>query len=60
MENGQSAALNLSNEQIQVLLTGVFGDGSLTKPVNVNSNSNYVTNCIHKEYLEYKKNYWET
>lgn len=25
--NGQSAALNLSNEQIQVLLTGKFGDG---------------------------------
>lgn len=55
MENGQSAALNLSNEQIQVLLTGIFGDGSLAKPINTNSNSNYTTNCIHKEYLEYKK-----
>lgn len=26
--NGQPAALNLSNEQLQVLLTGKFGDGN--------------------------------
>lgn len=25
--NGQSAALNLSNEQLQVLVSGKFGDG---------------------------------
>ena len=29
LNNGQSAALNLSNNQLQVLLTGVFGDGSI-------------------------------
>lgn len=55
MENGQSAALNLSNNQLQVLLTGKFGDGCLSTPITKNSNSNYTTNCIHKEYLEYKK-----
>jgi hypothetical protein len=57
MKNGQSAALDLSNEQLQVLLTGKFGDGCLSTPKNKDSNSNYLTNCIYKEYLEYKKNY---
>ena len=55
MKNGQSAALDLSNEQLQVLLTGKFGDGCLSTPKNKDSNSNYLTNCIYKEYLEYKK-----
>lgn len=52
--NGQSAALNLSNEQLQVLISGKFGDGCLHTPRNENSNSVYSTNCIHKEYIEYK------
>lgn len=52
--NGQSAALNLSNEQLQVLISGKFGDGCLHIPRNENSNSVYSTNCIHKEYIEYK------
>ena len=54
----QSAAYELSNEQIQVLITGKFGDGCL----HVNNirndsslNFSYSTNGIHKEYIEYKK-----
>ena len=39
--NGQSAALNLSNEQIQVLLTGKFGDGCLSTPKSCVDNSLY-------------------
>lgn len=51
MVNGQSAALNLSNEQIQVLLTGKFGDGCLVKtPASVM----YTACCIHQEYINYK------
>ena len=53
--NGQSAALNLTNEQLQVLISGKFGDGNLSTPKTQNSNSYYSTNCIHREYLEYKK-----
>lgn len=53
MVNGQSAALNLSNAQIQVLITGKFGDGCLIKtPLSVM----YSACCIHEEYIEYKKN----
>lgn len=52
--NGQSAALNLSNEQLQVLLTGKFGDGNLSTPKTCVDNSMYSTNCIHEEYIDYK------
>lgn len=57
----QSAANELSNEQVQVLLTGKFGDGALATNSkakfypNFNFNYYYCTNCIHKEYIEYKK-----
>lgn len=53
MRNGQSAVTQLSNEQLQVLLTGKFGDGCLLKSTN-NIDYHYSTNCIHKEYVEYK------
>lgn len=52
--NGKSAALNLSNEQLQVLLTGKFGDGSISTPKTCVDNSSYKTNCIHEEYIDYK------
>lgn len=52
---GNQQLCNLNNNQIQVLLTGKFGDGCLTTPKNSNSNSQYSTNCIHREYLEYKR-----
>jgi hypothetical protein len=60
-ENGLSAASELNNEQLQVLITGRFGDGSLVANSraknypNNNCNFLYRTSCIHKEYLEYKK-----
>lgn len=56
MINGQSAAGNLSNEQLQVLITGVFGDGCFHRYSNKETyNFFYCTNSIHKEYLEFKK-----
>lgn len=53
LNNGQSAALGLSNNQFQVLLTGVFGDGCIRKG-NTNINYNYSTNCKFEEYLDFK------
>lgn len=53
---GQSAALNLSNEQLQVILTGKFGDGSISIPKTCKDHSVYSTCCIHKEYLDFKIN----
>lgn len=53
-KNGQSAALNLSNEQLQVILTGKFGDGTLSTPKTCVDNSLYHTNCIHEEYINFK------
>lgn len=52
--NGQSAALNLSNEQLQVILTGKFGDGCLSTPKTCIDNSLYSSNCIHEEYVDFK------
>lgn len=51
IDNQQDYVLN--NKQVQVLLTGTFGDGSIQKG---NISARYTTNCIHKEYLEYKEN----
>lgn len=51
MENQQF--YNLKNEQLQVLLTGHLGDGCLSKGKS-NKFYNYLTNCKHLEYLEYK------
>lgn len=52
--NGQSAALNLSNEQLQVILTGKFGDGCLSTPKTCVDNSIYSSSCIHEEYVNFK------
>lgn len=43
---------NLTENQKQVLLTGVFGDGCITNKVK---GCSYSTNSIHKEYVEKKK-----
>ena len=40
--NGKSAALNLSNEQLQVLVSGKFGDGCLSTPKTCMDNSMYM------------------
>jgi hypothetical protein len=55
-KNGQSAALNLSNEQLQVILTGKFGDGCLSTPKSCVDNSLYSSSCIYEEYVDYKMN----
>ena len=47
--NRQSAASNLSNEQLQVFLTSQLGDGHIH---TTNSHSTYyVTNCKYEEYI---------
>lgn len=52
-KNRQSAALLLNNEQKQVILSGLLGDGYIHI---TNSNSAYfITNCKFQEYLDYKK-----
>lgn len=53
MENQQ--LYNLNENQMQVLLTGKFGDGHFTTPKTQKSNSQYITNCVNKVYLEFKK-----
>ena len=47
--------LYINNKQYQVLLTAVVGDGNLSKTKNENWNSCYSTNCIHRDYIEFKK-----
>lgn len=54
MNNGQSAALSLNRQQLQVVISGKFGDGCLSTPKTCRDNSIYYTNCIHKEYIDYK------
>lgn len=50
--NGQSAALSLSENQLQVFLSGILGDGYIH---TTNSNSTYfTTNCKFEEYIDYK------
>lgn len=52
--NGQPAVLSLSNEQLQVLLSGKFGDGCLTTPKTCKDTSSYSTCCIYEEYIDFK------
>lgn len=53
-KNGQSAALSLNESQLQVVLSGILGDGSVCTS---NSNSTYfVTNCKYEEYIDFKIN----
>jgi hypothetical protein len=53
MENQQ--LYSLENNLGQLLLTAKLGDGHLTTPSTINSNSKYSTNCKYLEYLKYKK-----
>jgi len=43
----------LSNEEIQVILTGTFGDGYI-RMTESGVKAEYNTNCIYKDYIEYK------
>lgn len=45
---GNQQGYNLTNNQLQVLLTGTFGDG------HINQYGNYKTNSIYKGYRDYK------
>lgn len=54
MNSGQSAALNLSNEQLQVILTGKFGDGNIYTPRSCKNTSVYKTCCMYEEYIDFK------
>lgn len=60
-KNGQSAADALNNNQIQVILTGKFGDGCLVhndrekRIPTSNCNVSYSTNSIHLDYIVWKK-----
>lgn len=53
MENRQSAALNLNNQQIQIIVSGILGDGSIVKNGN---NYHFKTSCKYPEYIKYKYN----
>lgn len=53
MDNQQLCNL-FTNNQIQVLLTGVLGDGCFNRDKRVNHNL-YLASSIHKEYMELKK-----
>ena len=53
MENQQLPSL--TRKQLQLITSAKFGDGHLTKPTTEKGNSMYATNCIHREYLDYKK-----
>lgn len=43
----------LTNNQVQVILTGILGDGHISK--NALNSAGYKTNCKYKEYLDFKK-----
>lgn len=47
--------LYLTNEQKQVLISGILGDGCISNHTST-IDSYYATNCKYKEYLEFKKN----
>lgn len=51
----KSESLNLTNEQLQVLVSGKFGDGCIKTP-RTYVNSYFTANCIHEEYIDYKIN----
>lgn len=50
---GNQQLYNLTNETLQILLSGKLGDGSFLKCVNGDA---FTSNCIHKEYIDFKCN----
>lgn len=51
-KNRQPAALSLSKNALQVILSGILGDGCVS---TTNSNSTYFkTNCKYEEYIDFK------
>ena len=43
---------NLTNKQIQVLLTGTFGDSHVAQ--HKTGNFSFISSCIHEDYMRYK------
>lgn len=52
--NQQDFNFNLTNNQIQVLLSGMLGDGHIQTKNNISST--YSTNSIFEEYIDFKLN----
>lgn len=52
MRMGNQQDYNLTNNQLQVLLSGYFGDGSIT--ITENNKGIFTTNSIYKEYIKFK------
>lgn len=50
---GHQKSYVLTKEQIQVFLSGKFGDGHIS--TNNSGSGKYSTNCIHSEYINFKK-----
>ena len=48
---------NLSNNQIQVIVSGIFGDGHIS--MSTSGKSFYSTSCIYEEYIDFKANLLE-
>ena len=51
---GNQQLYSLTNNEIQLLLSLYFGDGSYNKQ-SLNGDYSVITSCIHKDSLEYKK-----
>lgn len=45
----------MTENQIQVIITGIIGDGTLTNPQSKNGGSSYQTSCKYLEYIQYKE-----
>lgn len=52
-EIGNQQGYNLNKKQVQVILTGTFGDGCIV--LQKSGTSYYKTNSINKDYIDYKK-----
>jgi hypothetical protein len=52
---GNQQLYSLNNNQLQVLFSGMLGDGHLSKPLTKTSNSYYSTNCKFLEYIKFKQ-----
>lgn len=49
---GNQHLYNLTNESYQILISGKLGDGCFVE--NKNEKSSFRTNCIYKEYIDFK------
>ena len=46
---------NLNSNQLQVILSGLLGDGHIPTVPDSQKNSKFITSCIYEEYILYKK-----